>query len=180
MATKTKDLDYYLRLDYPIELVRDSDQGGYFARHPDLLGCTAEGATPEEAVENLNESRELWLETRLESGYPIPEPTRDEYAGRISLRVSPTLHAFLARAALRHGMSLNQLLNVILSEWMGGVSVKDKVAEELRSLLSAAGPVTVTTAETRIETKTETNSHSMTVIRGGGGKTVPAVAMAGQ
>jgi antitoxin HicB len=114
-----KDLDHYLALDYPIELIRDSEQGGYFARHPDLLGCTAEGSTPEEAVRNLDESRELWLEARLDSGHPVPEPVSDEYAGRISLRTSPSLHAFL-----------------VLSEWASGISVKDKVVEEIRSLLA--------------------------------------------
>ena len=131
-----KDLDYYLALDYPIELIRDSEQGGYFARHPDLLGCTAEGSTAEEAIRNLDESRELWLEARLESGHPVPEPVSDEYAGRISLRTSPALHAFLARAAVRQGTSLNQLINVVLSEWASGISVKDKVVEELRSLFA--------------------------------------------
>ena len=74
-----KDLDHYLALDYPIEFIRDSEQGGYFARHPDLLGCTAEGSTAEEAIRNLDESRELWLEARLESGHPVPEPVSDEY-----------------------------------------------------------------------------------------------------
>lgn len=146
------DLNDYLALDYPVELIRDSEQGGYFSRHPDLLGCTAEGSTAEEAIRNLDESRELWLEARLESGHPVPEPVGDEYAGRISLRTSPALHAFLARAAVRQGTSLNQLINVALSEWASGISVKDKVAEELRSLMVETLKLA---SETKAATKTE-------------------------
>ena len=154
MATKMALADY-MKLDYPIELVQDSEQGGYFARHPDLLGCTAEGDTVEEAVSNLNESRQLWIESRLEDGYPVPIPPGAEYGGRISLRIPRGLHAFLARSAVRQGVSLNQLLTIVLSDWAGGMSVRDTVAEELGSLVRAAlSPperMTVTT-----KTKTET------------------------
>lgn len=70
---RDKDLGYYLSLDYPIELQHDSD-GGVFAFHPDLEGCMAEGGTEEEALAHLADSRELWLEARLASGFPVPEP----------------------------------------------------------------------------------------------------------
>lgn len=132
-----KSLDDYMLGSYPYELVLDRDQGGYFARHPDLPGCTAEGETPEEAVANLDESRRLWVEARLEGGYSIPEPATDEYRGRISLRIPRSLHASLARVAVRQEMSLNQLLTVILSEWAGGISVLDKVEELLSGLRTA-------------------------------------------
>jgi hypothetical protein len=58
-------------------------------------------------------------------------------------------------------MSLNQLLGIILSEWAGGISVGDKVVDELRSLLTPTAPpreVTETRTETRTETKTEVRS----------------------
>jgi antitoxin HicB len=129
-----KRIEDYMLLGYPYELVPDRDQGGYFARHPDLPGCTAEGESPQEAVANLDESRRLWIEARLEGGYPIPEPANDEYRGRISLRIPRSLHASLARVAVRQEMSLNQLLTIILAEWAGGISVLDKVEERLSGL----------------------------------------------
>jgi antitoxin HicB len=132
-----KSLEDYMLGSYPYELVLDRDQGGYFARHPDLPGCTAEGESPQEAVANLDESRRLWIEARLEGGYPIPEPAKEEYRGRISLRIPRSLHASLARVAVRQEMSLNQLLTVILSEWAGGISVLDKVEELLSGLRTA-------------------------------------------
>jgi predicted RNase H-like HicB family nuclease len=71
---KGKHLGYYLSLDHPIELQHDPEQGGVFVFHPDLEGCMAEGGTEEEAIANLADSRELWLEARLASGFPVPEP----------------------------------------------------------------------------------------------------------
>ena len=43
------DLDDYLQLKYPIELVED-EEGGYFAQIPDLPGCMAQGETTEETL----------------------------------------------------------------------------------------------------------------------------------
>jgi antitoxin HicB len=135
---KKKSVEDYMSLSYPYELVLDQDQGGYFARHPDLPGCTAEGESPQEAVTNLDQSRRLWIEVRLEGGYPVPEPVGEDYRGRISLRIPRSLHASLARASVRLGMSLNQLLTVILSELSGGLSVRDAVEEKLDLLVGAA------------------------------------------
>jgi len=75
-----KDLSYYLRLRYPIE-AHESEGGGYFVTHPDLDGCMAEGATLEEAVANLADSRQLWIEARLAGGYTVPEPVSEEARG---------------------------------------------------------------------------------------------------
>ena len=74
MPMKTEDLSYYLSLEYPMTLTENPD-GGYFVVHPDLDGCMAEGETLEEAVAHLADARELWIETCLENGYPVPEPS---------------------------------------------------------------------------------------------------------
>jgi antitoxin HicB len=72
-AMSTKNSSYYLSLTYPIE-IREGERGGYFVTNPDLDGCMAEGVSLEEAVANLADSRELWIEARLEKGYTVPEP----------------------------------------------------------------------------------------------------------
>jgi len=133
-----KDLAYYLSLSYSVELRRNPEHGGFFACHPDLDGCMAEGRSAEEAIANLADSRELWLEARLANGAPVPEPPEDEPSGRISLRMAPSLHASLARLATRRGLSLNLLINTILAEHVGGVTYKaemGEILEELRSTL---------------------------------------------
>lgn len=137
-----KDLSYYLSLQYPLE-ARESEGGGYFVTHPDLDGCMAEGATLEEAVANLADSRELWIEARLEGGYSVPEPPSEEYSGRISLRMTPELHGRLARIAERRAVSLNLLLNSVLALYAGGAEPLLDTIQELKSVaaeLRAAAP----------------------------------------
>jgi antitoxin HicB len=68
-----KTLDYYLSLPYPIELIPDRN-GVWFAAIPLLKGCITQGDSREEALLMLDEAKELWLETALEEGIPIPEP----------------------------------------------------------------------------------------------------------
>jgi predicted RNase H-like HicB family nuclease len=68
-----KSLEYYLSLPYPIELIPDED-GFWFAQIPLLPGCMTEGSSREEALEMLDEAKELWLETALDRGIHIPEP----------------------------------------------------------------------------------------------------------
>jgi antitoxin HicB len=140
-----KDLSYYLSLRYPIE-AHESEGGGYFVTHPDLDGCMAEGATLEEAVANLADSRELWIEARLEGGYTVPEPVSEEYSGRVSLRMTPELHGQLVRIAERRAVSLNLLLNSVLAVYAGGAEpLLDTIHElktivaELRAAASPAG-----------------------------------------
>ena len=118
----TKDLAYYLTLKYPAE-IQEGASGGYFVSHPDLDGCMAEGGTLEEAMENLAFSRELWIESRLAGGYLVPEPYRDEeLSGKVSLRMSPSLHSRLAKLAAQEDISLNLLINTVLAEHAGGAA----------------------------------------------------------
>ena len=109
-----RDLERYMRFQYPYELDRDGDSGTFFARHADLPGCAAQGASPDEAVRNLDAARRLWIRARLEDGLHVPEPAEDEPSGRVSLRMPTSLHAELNRVASRKEVSLNLMLNVIL------------------------------------------------------------------
>lgn len=134
----TKPVEYYLRLNYPIELRRSPD-GGYFATHPDLPGCMAEGASPEETLTNLADSRELWVEARITNGYAVPEPlSDDEPSGRISLRMLPSLHAQLAKIAARKDISINLLLNTVLAQYAGAVAVENEIAPIVENLTTVA------------------------------------------
>lgn len=47
---------------------------GYLAEAPELPGCFTAGETPEEALELLRDAMELWFESMLDTGDPIPEP----------------------------------------------------------------------------------------------------------
>jgi antitoxin HicB len=64
----------YSRLPYTIELTPDED-GVWFASIPLLKGCMTQGDSREDALMMLDEAKALWLETALEEGILIPEPT---------------------------------------------------------------------------------------------------------
>jgi len=51
----------------------DEDQT-FIADVPELPGCTAHGASADEALSNAQEAIHLWLDTAQEFGDPIPEP----------------------------------------------------------------------------------------------------------
>ncbi|GBF82450.1 type II toxin-antitoxin system HicB family antitoxin [Aphanothece sacrum] len=69
-------LDYFLSLKYPISIYPE-DEGGYTALITDLPGCITQGETLEEVVMNIEEARELWIETVYNSGKrEIPLPSR--------------------------------------------------------------------------------------------------------
>jgi antitoxin HicB len=130
----TKALEEYMALRYPVKLEPRED-GSYFATNPDLQGCMAQGATADEAVRNLRDSREVWIEARLKRGYSVPEPAaEDEYSGRLQLRMSPRLHSGLSAAAANENVSLNQLITGVLSQYLGGVQLKYQFAEQLRQM----------------------------------------------
>ena len=60
--------------DYHINVFYSDEDGGYIADIPDLDACSAFGATPEEALAEVEKAKEAWLEAAREAGKPIPEP----------------------------------------------------------------------------------------------------------
>ena len=86
--TTTMDVEYYKNLRYPVQLTRHADEQEeyWLAEVLDLPGCMSDGATPNEAMESLEDAKELWIAAHLEDGYEVPEPTdAREYSGRFVL-----------------------------------------------------------------------------------------------
>ncbi len=46
----------------------------YIADVPELPGCMAHGVSPDEALSNVKDAIQLWIDTATEFGDPIPEP----------------------------------------------------------------------------------------------------------
>lgn len=59
---------------YVIILYWSEEDQVFVAEVPELSGCSDHGKTRIEALNNVNEAMELWLETACEFGDPIPEP----------------------------------------------------------------------------------------------------------
>lgn len=61
---------------YNVELWREQDAAGtifWVCRHPALPGCLAQGNSPREALANLDEARQLYLEGLAWGSVPLPD-----------------------------------------------------------------------------------------------------------
>ena len=59
-------------MSYKVGVVIEKDEFGYYAFCPELEGCQSQGDTFEEALQNIKEAIELYLET-------LPEDERIQY-----------------------------------------------------------------------------------------------------
>ena len=59
-------------MSYKVSVVIEKDEFGYYASCPELEGCQSQGDTFEEALQNIKEAIELYLET-------LPEDERTQY-----------------------------------------------------------------------------------------------------
>jgi len=59
-------------MSYKVGVVIEKDENGYYAFCPELEGCQSQGDTFEEALQNIKEAIELYLET-------LPEDERGQY-----------------------------------------------------------------------------------------------------
>jgi predicted RNase H-like HicB family nuclease len=64
-------------LTYPIviEPLSDVDGGGFAAIVPDLPGCMSDGVTPEEALANVRDAINVWIEAAIDMGRAVPSPS---------------------------------------------------------------------------------------------------------
>ena len=112
-----KTLNDYLALSYRMEIVKDSDEGGFVASYPDLPGCITCGETEEEALKNALDAKKAWLEAALEENIEIPEPdSLEAYSGQFKLRLPRSLHRALAEHSQREGISMNQYCVYLLAK----------------------------------------------------------------
>lgn len=56
-------------------VLQQEEDGGYVAKVPALPGCVSQGDSREEALRNIEEAAELYIEDCIASGDPIPAET---------------------------------------------------------------------------------------------------------
>jgi predicted RNase H-like HicB family nuclease len=59
---------------YEIILYWSAEDEAFIAEVPELPGCAADGATRQEAIDNVEVVIAEWLDTARELGRPTPEP----------------------------------------------------------------------------------------------------------
>jgi len=63
--------------DYHINIFFSEEDAGYIADVPDLEACSAFGATPEEALREVQIAKAAWLEAARSEGKPISPRATD-------------------------------------------------------------------------------------------------------
>lgn len=103
-------------MKYPFTVKQMEVEGHIFwmAKSLYLKGCVGQGDTPDAAIAELQANEDDWLETAKEVGLPIPEvpiERLEEYSGKMTLRIAPSVHRQAAHWAKAEGISLNQYIN---------------------------------------------------------------------
>ena len=109
-----------MKLPYRLEIVPDTEEGGFGARYPELPGCITCAETLEEVIKNAEDAKRAWFLACLEDDIEIPEPAEAsgsaKYSGNFKLRMPKSLHESLALHAKKEGISMNQYCLYLLTK----------------------------------------------------------------
>ncbi|MBI4322195.1 MAG: type II toxin-antitoxin system HicB family antitoxin [Chloroflexi bacterium] len=72
-------------LKYAIILHPEPEDGGYSVSVPTLPGCYTQGETLEEAIANAKEAIQVYVESLIADGEPVPEESEHPQALVISV-----------------------------------------------------------------------------------------------
>lgn len=134
---------------YAVKVVWSEDDEAFLATVPDLPGCSAVGDTREEALAEVADAIDAWIEATQAAGNRVPMPTvarsEDTFSGKVLIRMPRSLHALLAQQADDEGVSLNQHMVAQLTQ---GATVGC-----IRSFIDAAKVVMVSTRPSFLQTE---------------------------
>ena len=102
---------------YLINVVWSEDNGYYIAEVPELEGCLTSGKTAVEAVKHVEDAIESWIMAAKKLKHPIPEPAlKRKVSGKFNVRLPKVVHKSLIIKALQDGVSLNQMVTMLLAK----------------------------------------------------------------
>jgi len=61
-------------IKYEVIIYWSEEDDAFIAEVPELLGCMADGQTYRQALENVEQIIQEWIDTARELGRPIPQP----------------------------------------------------------------------------------------------------------
>jgi len=111
-----KDIDYYMGLNYRIEILKAEEGEGFILCCPELKGCITCADTLTQGFEMIEDAKKCWFTACIEDNIAIPEPSSmNEYSGQFKLRIPKSLHKTLAERSRQEGISMNQYCLYLLS-----------------------------------------------------------------
>ena len=111
-----KDIDYYMSLNYKIEVLKAEEGEGFVLYCPELKGCVTCADTVQKAFDMIEDAKKCWFLACIEEDTPIPEPGDiSEYSGQFKLRMPKSLHKTLVENSRQEGISMNQYCLYLLS-----------------------------------------------------------------
>ena len=69
-----KDINYYMKLNYRIDIIEDVVEGGFAISCPELPGCITSVDTLDNGYNMIQDAKFNWFTSCLENDIPIPEP----------------------------------------------------------------------------------------------------------
>lgn len=96
-------------------IIEPNDEGGFYARIPDIPSIFTGGLTEIEALKNAKAAIKEYLDISEKDSLPAPQPR----SGKFNVRVPKDLHRELVRRAAEQGVSLNQLIVYLLGRSIG-------------------------------------------------------------
>lgn len=70
-----------------LKVILEKEESGYSVHVPALPGCASQGATVDEALTNIREAIELYVESLREDGLPLPAGYSPCHPARSQARV---------------------------------------------------------------------------------------------
>jgi predicted RNase H-like HicB family nuclease len=74
---------------YPVAIEPGTETEAYGVVVPDLPGCFSAGDTMEEAMAKAEEAIAAWIETALDTGLDVPQPSSTGYSDHDPQRSPP-------------------------------------------------------------------------------------------
>jgi len=107
---------------YPFQVYQSKVEQHVFwiAKSASLKGCVGQGETAAEAISELEANEQEWVATAKQVGIPIPAvpvEAPQEYSGKLTVRIAPTVHRDAARIAKSEKVSLTQYISDAIINW---------------------------------------------------------------
>ena len=129
-----------MNLDYRFEVYTEySDYGDkvYVAKYYDFDNVIGVGDTIADAIKEAEDNLEVYLDFCNEKGITVPKPSRydyNDYSGKVTLRMSKTMHKKADELAKKEGVSLNSLLNEAIISYVTCKNLLSDIDNEKKAL----------------------------------------------